>query len=128
MSRGGRDAGRSRGRRAIVMANRRHRAGAELVVRLHTMAKEVATAEVWPTKAALRAARGLVGMSQQELAAAAGVSRKSIILTESHERDTMDYRRVEIVRILAEYLEKRKGVEFIRPQGKKGAGVRFAKG
>jgi DNA-binding XRE family transcriptional regulator len=91
------------------------------------MPKEVAIAEVWPTKAVLRAARGLVGMSQQDLAEAAKVSRKSIILIESHEGNTMDYRRVQIVEILAEFFEKKKGVEFIRPQGKKGAGVRLAK-
>jgi DNA-binding XRE family transcriptional regulator len=88
------------------------------------MAKEVPMLEVWPTPALLRAARGLLGLRQQEVAKQAKISRKSIILIEAHVGDNMDSRRVEIVKKLGEYFTNKQGVEFIRPRGTKGAGVR----
>jgi DNA-binding XRE family transcriptional regulator len=90
------------------------------------MVKIVPMSEVWPTPALLRAARGLLGLRQAELAKQSKVSRKSIILIEAHVGDTMDSRRVEVVEKLGDYFTEKKNIEFIRPKGKKGAGVRSA--
>ena len=88
------------------------------------MVKDVPMSQVWPTPALLRAARALLGLRQQEVARQSKVSRKTLILIEAHEGHTMDSRRVEMVEKLGEFFTKRRGVEFIRPKGKKGAGVR----
>ncbi|QOZ06676.1 hypothetical protein [Bradyrhizobium sp. CCBAU 51765] len=91
------------------------------------MAKQVDMSEVWPTPALFRAARGLLNMGQDELAARNGYVRKTVILIENHVDPTMDTRRQEVVEVLAAFLEGQ-GIEFIRPQDGKGGGVRFANG
>ncbi|WP_298257279.1 hypothetical protein [Bradyrhizobium sp.] len=92
------------------------------------MAAQIDMADVWPTPALFRAARGLLGIGQDELAEQAGCARKTVVLIESHVGATMDARRVAMVRDLAAFLEKR-GIEFVRPpSGQKGTGVRFADG
>ncbi len=91
------------------------------------MANEIPTEDVWPTPALIRAARGLMGIGQAELANEAKCSRKTIILIESDESETMDYRRVEVLQKLAAKLEAL-GVEFVRPRDGKGAGIRYRKG
>ncbi|MGJ4941445.1 hypothetical protein ACQR1W_12800 [Bradyrhizobium sp. HKCCYLS1011] len=88
------------------------------------MAKQLDMAEIWPTPALFRAARGLLGIGQEDLAEKSGFARKTIILIESHVGVTMDARREVVVRELAAFLEK-EGIEFVRPRGKEGAGVRF---
>lgn len=89
------------------------------------MAKLIDISEVWPTPALFRAARGLLGWGQEDLAEQTGFARKTIILIESHVASTMDARREAVVRELAAFLEKQ-GIEFLAPRGKEGAGVRFA--
>ena len=89
------------------------------------MAKQIDMTEVWPTPALFRAARGLLGMGQEDLAEKAGFARKTIILIESHVGSTMDARREAVVKELASFLE-RQGIEFVPPRGKEGSGVRFA--
>jgi DNA-binding XRE family transcriptional regulator len=89
------------------------------------MAKRIEIERVWPTPALIRAARGLLGIGQEELADRAGFARKTVIGIELHVDPTMDERREESVRALAVYLEAQ-GLEFLRPTGKEGAGVRFA--
>ena len=88
------------------------------------MAKQVHISEVWPTPALIRAARGLLGIGQEELARQTGRARKTVIAIESHTDETMDSRREAVIKDLAGYL-KRQGVEFLPPDGKKGAAVRF---
>jgi DNA-binding XRE family transcriptional regulator len=88
------------------------------------MAKQLDMAEIWPTPALFRAARGLLGIGQEDLAEKTGFARKTIILIESHVGVTMDARREVVVRELAAFLEK-EGIEFVRPRGREGAGVRF---
>jgi DNA-binding XRE family transcriptional regulator len=88
------------------------------------MAQQIDMADVWPTPALFRAARGLLGIGQEELAERSGFARKTIILIESHVSATMDARREAVVKELATFLEKQ-GIEFVQPRGKEGAGVRF---
>lgn len=89
------------------------------------MAKKIDMTEVWPTPALFRAARGLLGLGQEDLAEQTGFARKTVILIESHTDNTMDARREAVVKELAAFLE-RQGIEFLPPRGKGGAGVRFA--
>lgn len=89
------------------------------------MAKQLDMKDVWPTPALFRAARGLLGMGQDDLAEKTGFARKTIILIESHVGTTMDARRELVIRELAAFL-KQEGIEFLRPKGNEGGGVRFA--
>jgi DNA-binding XRE family transcriptional regulator len=88
------------------------------------MAKQLDMAGVFPTPALFRAARGLLGMGQEDLAQKTGFARKTIILIEAHVGSTMDARREAVVRELAAFLEK-EGIEFLWPKGGEGGGVRF---
>lgn len=89
------------------------------------MARQVDMLDVWPTPPLFRAARGLLNMGQDELAARNGYVRKTVILIENHVDATMDTRRLEVLQILAAFLESQ-GIEFVRPRSGKGGGVRFA--
>jgi DNA-binding XRE family transcriptional regulator len=89
------------------------------------MAKQIPLDDVWPTPALLRAARAMLAIGQEEIAKEANCARKTVILVENHLQETMDLRRVEMVRKLAVYLVG-EGIEFIRPRDGKGAAVRFA--
>jgi DNA-binding XRE family transcriptional regulator len=88
------------------------------------METEIPTAQVWPTPALIRAARGLLAIGQKTLAERAGCSRKTVVLIEHHQAEVMDHRRVAVVKKLAAYFE-RQGIEFLRPRGGKGAGIRM---
>jgi DNA-binding XRE family transcriptional regulator len=88
------------------------------------MVKKIPTLEVWPTPALIRAGRGLLGISQQELADSIDRHRKSVLMIENHVDEMMDTRRVVLVEEIASYLESQ-GIEFIRPRADKGAGVRL---
>lgn len=75
---------------------------------------------VLPHRANVRAARGLLGWSQDRLAAAAGVSKRALGRLEA---GTADVRRSTIVAV--ETALERAGVEFLPSGGGKGAGVRL---
>jgi DNA-binding XRE family transcriptional regulator len=68
---------------------------------------------MWPTPQLIRAARGLVNIDQETLAAAAGVSRKAVISLEGDQSETMDYRRLEVLQKLRRVLEENWGIEFV---------------
>ena len=91
------------------------------------MTTEIPTDQIWPTPALIRAARGLVGIDQATLAKSATVSRKAVISLENDTSEQMDYRRVAILKKLAMALEKKFGVEFTKPSGGRGEGVRLVK-
>ena len=83
--------------------------------------------EIWPLPRLIRAARGLAGIDQAELARQAGVSRHAVMAIEGDESETMDLRRLEILKKLQVVLEKEFGIEFLKVTKKSGAGVRFKK-
>ena len=89
------------------------------------MVKRQITGAVWPTPRLLRAGRVLAGIDQATLAERADVSRQAVIAIEGDENETMDYRRVEILRKLQRVLEEDFKIEFQKPTKKTGAGVRF---
>lgn len=89
------------------------------------MAKQIPIEEIWPTPALIRAARGLLGIGQEELADKVKCARKTVVMIEGHTEDTMDARREAVVKVLAKYLEGQ-GVEFLPPDGKSGPAVRFS--
>jgi DNA-binding XRE family transcriptional regulator len=80
---------------------------------------------IWPTPRLIRAGRGLAGIDQSTLAQLAGVSRQAVIAVEGDANETMDFRRVEVLRKLQVVLENDFGIEFQRATQKSGAGVRF---
>jgi DNA-binding XRE family transcriptional regulator len=85
------------------------------------------TSNVWPTPRLIRAARGLLGFDQGELAKKAGVARKTIVLIEADESDRMDPRRLKILQSLQRTLEDDYGIEFFEASENSGEGVRFRK-
>lgn len=91
------------------------------------MPTEIPMEDVWPQPYLIRAARGLVGIDQATLAKHARVSRKAIISLENDVAPVMDYRRVAVLELAAEVLENRYGVEFTKPSGGKGEGVRLSR-
>jgi DNA-binding XRE family transcriptional regulator len=78
---------------------------------------------MWPTPQLIRAARGLVNIDQETLAAAAGVSRKAVISVEGDESETMDYRRLDVLQKLRTVLEEKWGIEFVRESRSSKTGV-----
>lgn len=80
---------------------------------------------IWPTPALIRAARGLVGVGQADLARRARVSRKAVIAIETDLSDTMDYRRIAVLRKLQAVLENEFAIEFQKATRTAGPGVRF---
>jgi DNA-binding XRE family transcriptional regulator len=80
---------------------------------------------VWPTPRLIRAARGLAGVDQATLAARAKVSRKAVVSLESDENETMDFRRVEILRKLQAVLENDFAIVFQKATKNAGPGVRL---
>jgi DNA-binding XRE family transcriptional regulator len=81
---------------------------------------------VWPTPRLIRAARGLLGIDQGELAEMTGVARKTIVLIEADESDRMDPRRLKILKSLQGKFEDC-GIEFFEASESSGEGVRFRK-
>ncbi len=87
------------------------------------MSSDPTTGRMWPTPRLIRAARGLVNIDQETLAAAAGVSRKAVISLERDESETMDYRRLEVLEKLRRVLEEKWCVEFVQESRSSKTGV-----
>jgi DNA-binding XRE family transcriptional regulator len=85
----------------------------------------VTPSSIWPTPRLIRAARGLAGIDQAELAEKAGVARKTIVLIEADESDRMDPRRLKVLQSLQRVFEDDYGIEFFAPSESSGEGVRF---
>jgi DNA-binding XRE family transcriptional regulator len=83
--------------------------------------------DIWPSPKLIRAARGLAGIDQAELAEKAGVARKTIVLIEADESDRMDPRRRKILQSLQRVFEDDYGIEFFEASESSGEGVRFRK-
>jgi DNA-binding XRE family transcriptional regulator len=90
----------------------------------NTVNKRVMDA-IWPTPRLIRAARGLAGIDQATLAQRARVSRQAVIAVEGDENETMDYRRVQVLRKLQAVLENDFGIEFQKATKRAGPGVRL---
>ena len=90
----------------------------------NTVNKRVMDA-IWPTPRLIRAARGLAGIDQATLAQRARVSRQAVIAVEGDENETMDYRRVRVLRKLQAVLENDFGIEFQKATKSAGPGVRL---
>ena len=82
---------------------------------------------VWPTPRLIRAARGLMGIDQGELAEKAGVARKTIVLIEADKNDRMDPRRLKILQDLQRVFADDYGIEFFEASENSGEGLRFRK-
>jgi DNA-binding XRE family transcriptional regulator len=87
------------------------------------MTNDPTIGSLWPTPQLIRAARGLVNIDQETLAAAAGVSRKAVISLERDESETMDYRRLDVLQKLRRVLEEKWGIEFVRESRSSKSGV-----
>src|SRR5664280_2411893 len=83
--------------------------------------------EIWPTPRLIRAGRGLAGIDQATLAKRAKVSRQAVIAIEGDESETMDFRRVAVLRKLQAVLENDFGIEFQKATKSAGPGVRLRK-
>jgi DNA-binding XRE family transcriptional regulator len=82
---------------------------------------------IWPSPRLIRAARGLAGLNQVELAEKTGVARKTIVLIEADESDRMDPRRLKILQSLQRFFEDEYGIEFFEASESSGEGVRCRK-
>jgi DNA-binding XRE family transcriptional regulator len=82
---------------------------------------------VWPSPRLIRAARALVGIDQEALAAKANVTRQAVIKIEADESDRMDPRRLKILQSLQRVFEDEFGIEFFAASEDSGEGVRFRK-
>jgi len=83
--------------------------------------------ELFPSGNMIRAARGLVGLEQTELAQQVNVTSKTI---SSIERDISlrpDERRTKIVRRIRDHLTGRFGIVFLYEDDGQGEGVRLAR-
>ncbi|MBI1201932.1 MAG: helix-turn-helix domain-containing protein [Rhodopseudomonas sp.] len=87
----------------------------------------VKTSKIWPSPRLIRAARGLIGISQAALAEKAGVTQKTITKIEADDSEEMDPRRLKVLRDLQRVLEDVYGVEFFAASEHSGEGVRFRK-
>jgi transcriptional regulator with XRE-family HTH domain len=83
------------------------------------------TGPIWPPPRLIRAARGLAGIDQATLAVRAKVSRKAVVSLEADQNETMDFRRVEILRKLQAVLETDFQIEFQKATKNAGPGVRL---
>jgi DNA-binding XRE family transcriptional regulator len=82
---------------------------------------------IWPSPRLIRAARGLAGLNQVELAEKAGIARKTIVLIEADKSDRMDPRRLKILQSLQRFFEDEYGIEFFEASENSGEGVRCRK-
>lgn len=87
----------------------------------------VKTRKIWPSPRLIRAARGLIGISQAALAEKAGVTQKTITKIEADDSEIMDPRRLKVLQELQRVLEDVYGVEFFAASEHSGEGVRFRK-
>jgi DNA-binding XRE family transcriptional regulator len=81
--------------------------------------------ELFPSGAMLRAARGLVGVEQTQLAQMVGVTRKTIFAIEHDHSQRPDERRTKIVRKIRDYFIQECHVLFLYEQDGLGEGVRL---
>jgi transcriptional regulator with XRE-family HTH domain len=81
----------------------------------------------WPTPHLLRAARGLIGISQETLAKDVGVTQKTIAKIEADGSKSDDPRRQKVLQELQRVLEVEYGIEFFAASENSGEGVRFRK-
>ena len=75
-----------------------------------------------PTARMIRAARGLLGLEQSQLAELVGVARRTIIRIETDDAEPSNPRRIEIHITIRDQLEKKHGILFVYP-GETGEGV-----
>ncbi len=83
--------------------------------------------DLLPSGAMIRAARGLVGLETMQLAAAIGVTRKTIFAIERDAIQPSDERRTKTLRKIRDYLVDERGVIFIFSGDGLGEGVRLAR-
>ena len=76
----------------------------------------------------IRAARGLLGIDQSQLAEIVGVARRTIIRIEADETEPTNPRRREIYELIRSKLEKEHAVRFIFSDSSTGEGVVMKKG
>jgi transcriptional regulator with XRE-family HTH domain len=78
------------------------------------------------TPSLIRAARGLLGWSQTELAKKSRISRKAIATIETAApSERIDPRRLEVLQKLRRFLEDDYDLEFVFESSKSGEGVRL---
>ncbi len=75
-----------------------------------------------PSARMIRAARGLLGLEQSQLADIVGVARRTIIRIEGDETDPTNPRRREVHEAIRDRLEESYGIRFVY-EGKTGQGV-----
>jgi DNA-binding XRE family transcriptional regulator len=80
-----------------------------------------------PSGSMIRAARGLIGIEQAQLATQVGVSRKTIFSIERDNSLRPDERRTKIVRKIRDYFADECGVLFLFERDGLGEGVRLSK-
>lgn len=83
--------------------------------------------ELFPSGNMIRAARGLVGIEQTELARQVDVTPKTISSIERDISQRPDERRTKIVRKIRDHLSEEWGVVFLYEQDGQGEGVRLAR-
>jgi transcriptional regulator with XRE-family HTH domain len=76
----------------------------------------------------IRAARGLLGLEQSQLADLVGVARRTIIRIEADETEPTNPRRREIHEAIRNRLEKEFGIRFVFADKTTGEGVVMRKG
>lgn len=80
-----------------------------------------------PSARMIRAARGLLGLEQSQLADIVGVARRTIIRIEADDAEPTNPRRREIHEAIRDRLEEEFGIRFVYA-GKTGEGVIMRKG
>jgi DNA-binding XRE family transcriptional regulator len=73
----------------------------------------------------IRAARGLLGLDQSDLAKIVGVTRMTIVRVETDTRLKVDARRKDVLVAIQKTLEDEHGIEFIFSSDESGEGVRL---
>jgi len=71
----------------------------------------------------IRAARGLLGIGQAQLAEYVGVDRRTIIRIEAEDTTPTNSRRLEICENIRAVLEKNHGIKFVFSSSSSGEGV-----
>ena len=80
-----------------------------------------------PSARMIRAARGLLGLDQSQLADLVGVARRTIIRIEADDTEPTNSRRREVHEAIRDRLEEDYGIRFVYA-GKTGEGVVMKKG
>jgi predicted transcriptional regulator len=82
---------------------------------------------IWPAPHLLRAARGMVGISQYTLAEEARTTQKTVAKIETDAKSQIGPRRLKVLQRLQHVLEEKYGIEFFAASEHSGEGVRFRK-